>query len=184
MNPKVRKIVDRVLWGLLFLLIVYLLAVIWVQTKPIETLQRTSSSKSFLKQMVAGHYEKAFDVAYDRKSFRPSPSSEYETSRAAWAAKIKRWKEDGTYIVSYRDLNSSIDDMAVFTKAFVTISHNGQETEHWTGFYLYTKSDGSFGIEGLHFLNGEPLDDEWEQLFRNLLGHRSVTDQERNGSGQ
>ncbi|MBD2865218.1 hypothetical protein [Paenibacillus oceani] len=184
MNPKVRKIVDRVLWGLLFLLIVYLLAVIGVQTKPIETLQRTSSSKSFMKQLVAGHYEKAFDVAYDRKAVRPSPGNEYETSRAAWAAKIKRWKEDGTYIVSYRDLKSSIDDMAVLTNAFVTISHNGQETEHWAGFYLYKKSDGSFGIEGLHFLNGELLNDEWEQMFRNLGGQRSETDQERNGFDQ
>jgi hypothetical protein len=125
-----------------------------------------------MKQMVAGQYEKAFDAVYDRKAVQPTSGSEYATERSAWAAKIKRWKENGTFIVSYRDLKSSVDDTAVLTNAFVTISHNGQETEHWTGFYLYKKSDGSFGVEGLQFLNEEQLKDEWEQLFRNIGGQR------------
>lgn len=165
MDPKVQKIINRIMWSLLLLLIVYLLMVIWFNTKPIEVLQSTGVSKSFMKQMVAGNYEKAFDDVYDRET---ADSREYEASRAEWAANIQKWKDDGSYIVSYRDLKSTIDDTAVMTKAFVTISSKGREAEHWTGFYLYKKSDGSYGVEGLQFLNEELLDDGWEKLFRNL----------------
>jgi len=131
----------------------------------IGKVQGQKNASSFLQHLMAGEEEKAFDYLYFHDgAIDEEVKISYEDAKAIWVERVKKQRNQGTYIMDYHDLRIRSHDGWVDGDAKITVMNNGKPA--------------IFDVS----INFQPVNGAWKvaslQSWRNITEDRDAQDEE------
>lgn len=126
------------------------------------------------------NYEAAFEGIhfYDVASDLP-PSIPYEEAKEIWSERVRYLKENGTYMVDYKNLYVELDDTYPVGKVDLAMMINGEEkyirdVSLWFGYH-----DRKWGLGNLHHYTEMEQEEEWEKALSGNLAKTAESEMNR-----
>jgi hypothetical protein len=131
-----------------------------------DMLQSKQAAKHVLENLKEQNYEAAFDRIhfYDVASDL-SPTIPYGEAKEIWSKRVQSLKENGTYLVDYKDLYVELDDTYPTGKVDLVMMINGkkkylEDVSLWFGF-----QDRKWGLGNLHDFINTDQEEDWEKAL-------------------
>jgi hypothetical protein len=127
-----------------------------------------SNANNYLTQVTKGNFEQAFDYLYyhDHASDEDVTIS-YEDAKKIWVNRVKRLKEEGTYIKSFQELVMRPDDGWQNGYVKLTVIENGKEVIYDNVYIAFNKKDGKWKVINLQEdTQPQDIDQPWEIAYR------------------
>jgi len=131
-----------------------------------------SNANNFLTEVTKGNFEQAFDYVYyhDHASDEDVTIS-YEDAKKIWVDRVKRLKEEGTYIKSFQELVMRPDDGWQNGYVTLTVVENGKEIIYEGVYIAFNKKDGKWKVINLQeYTEPNDKDQPWEIAYRGYVG--------------
>jgi hypothetical protein len=131
-----------------------------------DMLQSKKAAKHVLENLKEQNYEAAFDGIhfYDVASDL-SPTIPYGEAKEVWSKRVQSLKENGTYLVEYKNLFVELDDTYPIGKVDLVMMINGkkkylEDVSLWFGF-----QDRKWGLGNLQYFKNTDQEDDWEKAL-------------------
>jgi hypothetical protein len=131
-----------------------------------------SNSNNFLTEVTQGNYEEAFDyLYYHNHASDEDVTISYEDAKENWVNRVKRLKEEGTYIKSFQELVMRPDDGWQNGYVTLTVVENGKEVIYDDVYISFNKKDGKWKVINLQEVTQHgDIDQLWEVAYRGYVG--------------
>lgn len=171
---KYRELVmlgGNFLKGLKWIILIFTIFVIVYAYLKLGPGSARSNVNHFLSSIIEGNYEKAFDyVYYFDHAYDEDVTIKYGDAKEVWISKVKKLKEEGTYIKSYDHLDLYTDDG--YQKGYVklTVVENGKEKVYEDVSIAFAKKDGQWKIGYLHGYTEDNKEPVWGEAYSGYVG--------------
>ncbi|UFJ40749.1 hypothetical protein LOK74_22605 [Brevibacillus humidisoli] len=140
-----------------------------------DTMSARYQAIRFLDHLTSGQFERAFDyVYYYNRAYDEEVTISEEEARKIWVDRVKRLKEQGTYVKAYQDLRVWQDDGWVNGRAVLSVVENGGE-QRYEVYVAFNKEQGQWKVSNLQPLLPEPDDrNQWQSALKGYVGDPPV----------
>lgn len=131
----------------------------------------SSNADQFLTDVTKGDFEKAFDYVYFfNNAYDEDVTISYEDAQKNWVNRVKKLKEEGTYIKSFQDLDIYSDDGWHRGYVILTVVENGKEQIYDNVNIAFSKKEGKWKVGILDTNEQGSIDRPWEIAYRGYVG--------------
>ena len=133
-------------------------------------------AKDVLNHLVAQEFDQAFEgIHYYDKASDLEATITYKEAQNIWVKRMRKLKEDGTYIVDYDRLRVKLDDTYPKGEVVIILMENGKQTVKKNVYIWFGYSNNGWGLGNFQYYSGDNNYDEVEEWEKALSGHIEST---------
>lgn len=133
-------------------------------------------AKDVLNHLVAQEFDQAFEgIHYYDKASDLEATITYKEAQNIWVKRMRKLKEDGTYIVDYDGLRVKLDDTYPEGEVDLILMENGKQTVKKNVYLWFHYSKNGWGLGNFQYYSGDHNYDEVEEWEKALSGHIEST---------
>lgn len=153
-----------------------LLLAVFYLPKMNDRYQTKQVAKDVLNHLVAQEFEQAFEgIHYYDKASDLEATIAYKEAKNIWVKRMKKLKENGTYIVDFDGLRVNLDDTYPEGEVDLILMENGKQTVKKHVYLWFGYSKNGWGLGNFQYYNGDNNYDEIEEWEKALSGHIEST---------
>ncbi len=138
--------------------------------------QTKQVAKDVLNHLVAQEFNQAFEgIHYYDKASDLEATIAYKEAKNIWVKRMRKLKEDGTYIVDYDGLRVKLDDTYPEGQVDLILMENGKQTVKKNVYIWFGYSKNGWGLGNFQYYSGDSNYDEIEKWEKALSGHIEST---------
>ena len=142
----------------------------------IDRYQTKKVAEDVLNHLVAQEFDQAFEgIHYYDKASDLEATIAYKEAKNIWVKRMRKLKEDGTYIVDYDGLRVKLDDTYPEGEVDLILMENGNQTVKKNVYLWFGYSKNGWGLGNFQYYSGDNNYDEVEEWEKALSGHIEST---------
>lgn len=141
----------------------------------LDRYQTKQVAKDVLNHLVAEEFDQAFEgIHYYDKATDLEPTIPYIEAKNIWVKRMRKLKEEGTYVVNYEGLRVTLDDTYPKGEVDLILMENGKKTVKKNVYLWFGYSKSGWGLGNVHYYSGDNNFDEVEEWEKALTGDIEV----------